>query len=43
MLWECDWENFKENVFEILTLENVKISMWLDVTTLLDVISRVFK
>ena len=43
MLWECDWEIFKKSVFEILTLANVKISMWLDVATLLDAISRVLK
>ena len=43
MLWECDWEIFKESVFEILILENVRISMWLDVTTLLDATSRVLK
>ena len=43
MLWKCDWKIFKKSVFEILTLENVKTSMWLDVATLLDVISRVLK
>ena len=43
MLWECDWEIFKRSVFEILILKDVKISMWLDVATLLDAISRVLK
>ena len=43
MLWECDWNFFKESVFEILTLENVTTSMWLNVATLLDFISRVLK
>ena len=43
MLWECDWEIFKKSVFEVLIFANVKILMWLEVASILDATSRVFK